>query len=290
MSSSSFKDNDSRPAPSSNRPFDDDGYLGYDPRLPSQRFDSFTNFADDNDSVKDDEYAGPMPETPSPTSAFGAGGGFPADHQGYGPAFSPELNGKGFDEGFGEADGPVLPPPAEMVAEEGFALREWRRQNAIRLEEKEKKEKEMLNQILDEADEYKIEFHRKRAHTIETNKANNREKEKLFLSIQEKFHTEADKSYWKSIAELIPYEVPAIEKRGKKDKEKRPSIVVIQGPKPGKPTDLSRMRQVLVKLKHNPPQHMKTSPPPPPPTTKDAKSTTGAPSASNTPQNPMPAA
>ncbi|KAK9159049.1 hypothetical protein Scep_005623 [Stephania cephalantha] len=256
---SSFNDNDSRQAASSNRPFDDDGYLGYDPRLSSQRFDSFTNFAD--------------------------------NESGYAPAFSPELSGKGFDEGFGEADGPVSPPPAEMVPEEGFALREWRRQNAIRLEEKEKMEKEMLNQIIDEADEYKIEFHRKRAHTIETNKANNREKEKLFLSIQEKFHAEVDKNYWKSIAELIPHEVAAIEKRGKKDKEKKPSIVVIQGPKPGKPTDLSRMRQVLVKLKHNPPQHMKTSSPPQPPTNKDAKSATGAsPASNNTPQKAVPAA
>ncbi|KAI8031621.1 hypothetical protein LOK49_LG01G00913, partial [Camellia lanceoleosa] len=55
--SSSFADSfdqladDSRPA-ASTRPFDDDGYLGYDPRLPSQRFDSSSNFAD-SESVKD---------------------------------------------------------------------------------------------------------------------------------------------------------------------------------------------------------------------------------------------
>lgn len=95
------------------------------------------------------------------------------------------------------------------------------------------------------------------------------------MANREKFHAEAEKNYWKAIGELIPHEVPTIEKKGKKDREKKPAIVVIQGPKPGKPTDLSRMRQILVKLKHNPPPHMKPKPPPPPSseTKKDAKTT-----------------
>lgn len=95
----------------------------------------------------------------------------------------------------------------------------------------------------------------------------------LFLANREKFHVEAEKNYWKAIGELIPHEVVAIEKKGKKDKEKNPSIVVIQGPKPGKPTDLSRMRHILLKLKHNPPPHMKPKPPQSSEPKNDAKTT-----------------
>lgn len=166
-------------------------------------------------------------------------------------------------------DGPILPPPSEMETDEGAALREWRRQNAIQLEEKEKREKELRNQIIEEADQFKEEFHKKRELACENNKAANREKQKLYVETQEKFYAEASKNYWKAIAELVPKEVPIIEKtrRGKKKEEdpKKPTTIsVIQGPKPGKPTDLSRMRQILLKLKQNPPAHLKLTPQPPP--------------------------
>ncbi|KAL3521199.1 hypothetical protein ACH5RR_019348 [Cinchona calisaya] len=263
---------DDSPAGSS-RPFDD-GYLGYDPRLQSQRFDSFSNFAESEsvkDSAADDSpvlISQTMTDSPSPPPIYVSGGGSGSD-----PAeFSPEVNGEPFEGGYAPSNGPILPPPAEMQAEEGYALREWRRQNAIRLEENEKREKQLLSQIIDEADEYKLEFYKKRQVVCESNKSTNRDREKVFLASQVKFHAEADKNYWKSIAELIPNEVPTIEKKGKKDQEKKPSLIVIQGPKPGKPTDLSRMRQNLLKLKHNTPNHLKHSPPPAPATTKDPKS------------------
>ncbi|CAN8287120.1 unnamed protein product [Cochlearia groenlandica] len=187
----------------------------------------------------------------------------------------------------GVHDGPILPPPSDMESDEGFALREWRRQNAVQLEEKEKREKEVLKQILEEAEKYKEEFHKKRELACENNKAANREKEKLYMETQEKFYAEASKNYWKAIAELVPKEVPTIEKRrGKKEEDttKKTSVSVIQGPKPGKPTDLARMRQILVKLKQNPPSHLKlasqqpsteasssTAPPPPPKNVPETK-------------------
>jgi hypothetical protein len=179
------------------------------------------------------------------------------------PSFSPEVNGEVLDR---VSDGPILPSLDEMLPEEGSALREWRRLNADRLEKKEKREKEMLGQIIDEAHDYKVDFYQKRKLTSETNKATNREKEKSFVASQEKFHTEAEKNYWKAIAELVPNEIAAIEKkRGKKEQDKKqPSVVVVQGPKPGKPTDLSRMRQILIKLKHNTPPHFIPVPPTPP--------------------------
>lgn len=101
--------------------------------------------------------------------------------------------------------------------------------------------------------------------------ANEEENEcvQIHLENQDKFHKEAHKHYWKAIAEIIPREVPNIEKRrGKKEAENNPSVHVIQGPKPGKPTDLARMRQMILKLKQNPPSHMM---PPPPKEEKDAK-------------------
>lgn len=55
------------------------------------------------------------------------------------------------------------------------------RENARRIEEKEKREKELLSQIIVEAEEYKVEFQRKSQIKSETNRASNREKEMVRL-------------------------------------------------------------------------------------------------------------
>ena len=90
---------------------------------------------------------------------------------------------------------------------------------------------------------------------------------------QEHFHKTAGKQYWKAVAELVPKELPAsLEPKGrqmKEKKEKKSTFVALPGPKPGKATDMGRFRQVLLKLKHNPPAHM--IPPPPPPPKPEAK-------------------
>jgi len=52
-------------------------------------------------------------------------------------------------------------------------------QNVIQLEEKEKREKEMRLKIIEEAEEYKVAFYEKRKLNVETNKVQNKEREKV---------------------------------------------------------------------------------------------------------------
>lgn len=78
----------------------DDGYLVSD---PYQQLDSFSNVTESE----------PAADPSSPPSIYVSTGAFSSDPL----DFSAESND----------NGPILPPPAEMVPDEGYALREWRR-------------------------------------------------------------------------------------------------------------------------------------------------------------------
>ncbi|KAE9590078.1 putative clathrin light chain [Lupinus albus] len=52
-------------------------------------------------------------------------------------------------------------------------------QNDIQLEEKEKREKELRAKIIQEVEEYKVTFYDKRTLNVDTNKVQNREREKV---------------------------------------------------------------------------------------------------------------
>lgn len=125
------------------RPFDD-GYVGYDPRLPSQRYDDVSyapafptdddvpvsaagDFSGDPTSPDIYGFQPPPEEEPfSPPAAAAA----EAEAEAAFFSSSPDANGNGraeLGEGVFSSDGPVLPPPGEMQSEERFALREWRR-------------------------------------------------------------------------------------------------------------------------------------------------------------------
>lgn len=60
----------------------------------------------------------------------------------------------------------------------------WNSQNALLLEQKEKQEKELRIQIIEEAEEFKRAFYEKRKLNVETNKVENREKEKVISGMR----------------------------------------------------------------------------------------------------------
>ncbi|KAJ6833917.1 clathrin light chain 2-like [Iris pallida] len=132
-----------------------------------------------------------------------------------------------------------------MAPEEGFVLREWRRlvrdpysftkdasflvivgggtPKCLLLEEKERKEKELRNEIILEAEEYKRAFYEKRKLTCESTRSIT-EKGEASPCRPGEIPRRSDKTVLEGYSELVPNEVPTLEKkRGKKDQDKKPN-------------------------------------------------------------------
>eukprot|EP00475_Leptophrys_vorax_P042508 TRINITY_DN8010_c0_g5_i1.p1 TRINITY_DN8010_c0_g5~~TRINITY_DN8010_c0_g5_i1.p1 ORF type:complete len:231 (-),score=47.79 TRINITY_DN8010_c0_g5_i1:695-1387(-) len=150
--------------------------------------------------------------------------------------------------------GATLPPPSQMASEESILLREWRRKKAIELEEKAKLSREKHQQVLEDAKAELEAFYKKRDMQVTQAKTNNREKEKAYVDNLLSLNSKQGGNYWESVCAFVNFDVPTKKEKAKaKSGEPVRTSTLLNDAKPGKHTDLARMRQVLLKLKHNPP-------------------------------------
>eukprot|EP00850_Spirogloea_muscicola_P021321 SM000244S08556 [mRNA] locus=s244:48691:54270:- [translate_table: standard] len=133
--------------------------------------------------------------------------------------------------------------------------REWRAKRAAELEEKERQSRMEHDRILESAEEMRRTAYERQQKSKEQNQINNREKEKVFLANLEALNTpKSGANYWETVTAMVNFDasVPKKDEKRKSAGATRSSQTATDL-KPGKQTDLARMRQVLLKLKHTAP-------------------------------------
>eukprot|EP00897_Mesotaenium_endlicherianum_P010243 jgi/Mesen1/9247/ME000006S09245 len=151
--------------------------------------------------------------------------------------------------------GAVLPPPEQMESEESNLLREWRKKKAAELEEKARTSREKHDQIIEAAKAELESFYDRRKKQVEQGKINNREKEKAFVTNLESLNAKKGGNHWEAVVAHVNFDAPTGKKDSKAKSKEGPvrTSTLLADAKPGKQTDLARMRQILLKLKHSPP-------------------------------------
>nr|AQQ11757.1 clathrin light chain 2b [Chara australis] len=162
-----------------------------------------------------------------------------------------------------------------VLRETSELIHEWRRQRAKELQKKADMEKKKKADILQQASIQREAMVSERSKAIAAAYKTNREKEKVYLAeLEWSMQTKPGGNYWATVAKIADDAKVGAEEKEKparagsvdrgKDKGRRgsgaassPSTSTSAGspaalPKPGKQTDLTRMRQILNKLKHKP--------------------------------------
>ncbi|GJP42344.1 hypothetical protein CLOM_g1918 [Closterium sp. NIES-68] len=184
----------------------------------------------------------------APASDFQSYNGLGEEHQAAAGEYAPPAEENGTFE-----DGAKLPPPSQMGSEESILLREWRRKKAIELEEKARVSREKHQQVLDDAKAELEAFYKKREMQVTQAKTNNRDKEKAYVDNLLSLNSKQGGNYWESVCAFTNFDVSIKKEKAKKKDEPTRMSTQLNDAKAGKHTDLARMRQVLLKLKHNPP-------------------------------------
>ncbi|KAG0591283.1 hypothetical protein KC19_1G163500 [Ceratodon purpureus] len=148
--------------------------------------------------------------------------------------------------------------------QESEILRQWRRKKEAELEERERESQAKQDHILEQAAIERENFYKERKAQIEAKKRLNREKEMKYHADVEAKQKLVEGNLWEAVASLIGLNGEVDGKTANSSGKSPKSIVELStprtheskrprdtSPKPTKKTaDLSRMREILLKLQH----------------------------------------